>query len=212
MEIGNALFGNSRGECPVPREEFEEEWVRLIEAYAPDGDTYDIEYENDTFAVMRYWWDACTCGWDSIDGGHKSVRDLEHAPGCYQRELGAIRREVGFPGTLSVDMREERLKPIYQKYGWDTEDKNWWYGYAVRCSCDLLERQAAIYEKYAEELGHLGHKDDCKLVMPNFLYKPTGFSISWYKYPLRDAYMSENLTVEQFGEIIDGCINSLQGN
>jgi len=40
----------------------------------------------------------------------------------------------------------------------------------------------------------------------NFHYKPTGFTLTWYKYALRDAYMSKNLSKSEFKEIIDRCV------
>jgi len=43
---------------------------------------------------------------------------------------------------------------------------------------------------------------------PNFLYKPTGFAIWWYKYPLRASYMNINITLEEFREILDKCYKS----
>lgn len=52
-------------------------------------------------------------------------------------------------------------------------------------------------------------EDGCKLMLPNFLYKPTGYSIKWYKYPFRAAYQSQNLRLDGFSRIIDDCLKSL---
>ena len=54
-------------------------------------------------------------------------------------------------------------------------------------------------------------EDDKIASLPNFIYKPTNFEIQWYKYPLRDSYMNQNITVEQFKEIINNCRKSLGG-
>lgn len=43
---------------------------------------------------------------------------------------------------------------------------------------------------------------------PNFLFKPTGFCIDWYKYPLRDSYMNQDITFEEFKEILEACYKS----
>ena len=72
MELGNAIFGNSRGEHPVPRtEELYSELVRLFDAIDPERDNswreYGVEFENDTFSTMPYWWDDCTCGNEVVD-------------------------------------------------------------------------------------------------------------------------------------------------
>lgn len=34
-------------------------------------------------------------------------------------------------------------------------------------------------------------EDICNL--PNFVYKPTGFELNWYKYALRDSYMNQDI-------------------
>lgn len=67
MELGNMLFGHSRGEFPVPRtEDLYMQLVRLFDAYAPDRDNswreYGVAFENEVFSVMPYWWGDCTCG------------------------------------------------------------------------------------------------------------------------------------------------------
>ena len=46
--------------------------------------------------------------------------------------------------------------------------------------------------------------------LPNFEYKPTGFTISWYKYPMRDAYASHDISNEEFLAIIKACEDSLK--
>lgn len=45
---------------------------------------------------------------------------------------------------------------------------------------------------------------------PNFVYKPLGIEISWYKYALRDAYCSHDITPEQLESILKTCENNLQ--
>lgn len=54
------------------------------------------------------------------------------------------------------------------------------------------------------------HKLDCLCLAPNFLYKPTGFMIKWYKYPFRDSYMNQQLTKAQFKEMIMDCLQSIK--
>lgn len=52
--------------------------------------------------------------------------------------------------------------------------------------------------------------DDYIASLPNFVYKPLNFSIEWYKYPFRDSYCNEQITIEQFKDIIEHCIKSIQ--
>ena len=43
----------------------------------------------------------------------------------------------------------------------------------------------------------------------HFWHKPSGFKLSWYKYPLRDPYSNMNINSEQFCHILRDCQNSL---
>lgn len=46
---------------------------------------------------------------------------------------------------------------------------------------------------------------------PNFIHKPSGFKLWWYKYPLRSPEVNFNITHEEFSCILYDCINSLPG-
>lgn len=43
------------------------------------------------------------------------------------------------------------------------------------------------------------------LNFPNFKYYPTGLEMTWYKYPLRSCALSQELTEDEFYEIIEDC-------
>jgi len=74
-------------------------------------------------------------------------------------------------------------------------------GCAVHCTCGLDDS----YEEWTKDKEH---KSDCRLIQPNFLYKPTGFSVMWYKYALRDSYMNQNISLDEFREILNDCVRS----
>lgn len=44
---------------------------------------------------------------------------------------------------------------------------------------------------------------------PNFIYKPTGFEIEWYKYPFRSAYMNQDLSRDELILIFAKCFESI---
>ncbi|MBD5584000.1 MAG: hypothetical protein HDQ88_02875 [Clostridia bacterium] len=52
--------------------------------------------------------------------------------------------------------------------------------------------------------------DEDEMAKPNFVYKPGNVEISWYKYALRDAYCSHDLTIEQFRTMLDECTKSME--
>jgi len=72
----------------------------------------------------------------------------------------------------------------------------------IHCDCG----RDNLVDKKWEEIG--GHKESCRFVQPNFLFKPTGFHINWYKYPFRDSYMSHDIPPKKWREIIRVCIAS----
>ena len=116
MELGNVIFGNSRGEFEVPRYEFEDILLPLMEevgvglrGYDRDMDETYATFDNDVFTIRPYYWG----------------------------------------------------------------------------------------------------EDDKIAQLSNFVYKPTNFQIQWYKYPLRDSYMNQDISVEQFKEIIENCKKSI---
>ena len=45
----------------------------------------------------------------------------------------------------------------------------------------------------------------------NFWYKPDNLKIRWYKYSLRDSYSNKKFNLKYFNDIIEKCINSLEG-
>ena len=47
--------------------------------------------------------------------------------------------------------------------------------------------------------------------LPNFVYKPTGLEIKWYKYPMRDAYSNQDIDIESFKAVLRRCEESMKG-
>lgn len=46
---------------------------------------------------------------------------------------------------------------------------------------------------------------------PNFIFKPLGFMIDWYKYPLRGATCNQSISLDAFKDILEKCKASVQG-
>lgn len=212
MELGNAIFGNSRGQFPVPdRRGFEFHIRRLVYAIIGERSWYDVPpFDNGVFWLMPHWGGDCTCGWDFVDRGHKRIFELKHRPDCFHVWYN---KYLTFPFLIEHRQKQMALlKEEYERRGWDTTSNGWWYGCAVKCDCDYQERYDAIVKEYIEEFGHEGHRPHCLLVVDNFHYRPTEFGLQWYKYPCRDAYMNQEITVKDLAKIIDACIASLEDN
>ena len=45
---------------------------------------------------------------------------------------------------------------------------------------------------------------------PNFIYKPTGLEIRWYKYPLRDTFFNQDISFEEGKRIFEHCAESIK--
>jgi len=89
-----------------------------------------------------------------------------------------------------------------------------WQELLYVCECDSY----GCTEDFSHETERGGYENDLFCInpyywgedknlmeMPNFLYKPTGFEIRWYKYPFRDSYMNQNLTDRQIKVIWKKC-------
>lgn len=140
IEMGNLIFGNSRGEFCVSRDKWEEYFLKFL----------------------------TQCGFDSY--GH---------------------------------INDEEIERLY-------------------CVTDYVPEQKILDDgtKYTEHI-HLFSNDTFELrpyywgdnevlaKKPNFIYKPSNIEISWYKYPLRDAYSNKQLTLDELYTILKECAKSL---
>lgn len=193
------MFGNSRGRFRIERHAgWEHELGRLFEAADEAGMSgYGIDFENDVFMCMTYYWGDCTCGYDELED-----HPFEHREDCYQVAYRKIKEDCKNNG-YGWNSEEERklVSDLCDKFHYPYPS-----GCAVHCGCDYAER----VQKWHEEKGYPeGHLDTCMFRKPNFWYKPTGLKIEWYKYPLRDSYINQEIKLRDFMDIIDECIKSL---
>lgn len=207
MELGNMVFGNSRGEAEVPRSpSFEGPWQELCDelgidwyGYAGDGcmvpENEMGELENEVMRIRSYDWDAeCDCGAD--EAMDRWLDANPHQDICYQSELRNRMAEFShMPYGERQGLENALYDELCAKYGVDRK-----FGAAVHCTCG---RDTAADEEW---LRMDGHKDSCRFIQPNFLYKPTGFTINWYKYPFRDSYMTPPITAKKWRDIVRHCI------
>ena len=206
MELGNLIFGHSRGTYPIERNVgFEEALYRLFEAVSPKSDTswreYGIEFENETFSIFPYYWGGCTCRYHEKE--MEWSRKNPHQKTCSLQMFETYEEELEKTGITSTDDRtemewEKRMAAFGKEKGYDD-----WEKAQYTCTCGNDD----AFEKWIQDNAH---EAKCPLLKPNFHYKPNNFRIEWYKYPLRDAYMSgQKLTLDEFERVIDECIESL---
>lgn len=249
MELGNILFGNSRGEWPVPRTEaYSEPWRRFCDRMGIDSYGYCDKspsetggLADDTYVVNPYDWDAeCDCGAD--DAMEDWFVRHPHGDNCYQtvyrNELDAWESASGYKAAknavyspdesdilagfnttvetdgiattmIAVPRRDEAmnhyrtfLEPrqktdnAIRKRLCKERKLTFPKGSAVHCDCGRDDSADAFWQTIG------GHKPGCRFIRPNFLHKPTGFSINWYKYPFRDSYASREFTPREFAAML----------
>ena len=103
-------------------------------------------------------------------------------------------------GEYAVEPRKE-----YQDAFWEFLEPNGWDGHAIRDDGSYeFENDVFIIRAY-----YWG-EDEEEAAKPNFVYKPTGLEIDWYKYPMRDAFSNQDVDIDTFKEILKRCEESLK--
>lgn len=205
MELGNFLFGNSRGEHRVDRG-LQDHWHKWMEKLgfdsygnyeAPDGD-WSWGFENDVFSIQPYYWGYCNCGYEERE--LEWTQAHQHREACYQTEYRKITEAVPWTVGGRVNRKHwELVKALLEKHELPVTKS----GSAVHCTCQHQDE----WKAWSAENSHTS---ECAVVQPNFLFKPTGFTLDWYKYPLRDSYSSKPLTKELIDEMFAECERSLR--
>lgn len=85
IELGNLVFGISRGEWPIPRvPSYEMPVWNLIDQLNDNHDKgsthlYNTEFSNEVFYMRNYYWGDCTCGIEYDEEGDEIG---EHKENC----------------------------------------------------------------------------------------------------------------------------------
>lgn len=104
-------------------------------------------------------------------------------------------------GAYAVEPREdyqEAFQDFLHEHGWDS--------HAVRDDGEYeYENDVFIVRPY-----YWG-EDEEKAELPNFVFKPLGLEIRWYKYPMRGAYSNMDVPLDVFEAIMKVCAFSMDG-
>ena len=141
--------------------------------------------------------DICPCSYiedDTFDG-------MEIGNLLFGNSRGNFRLER-HPG-------QKLFSQFFEKIGVDG------YGYADEDSpLKAFEKETGEYYIIDTPLFSItpyywGENEDV-MKLPNFVYKPEGIEIQWYKYPLRDAYSNVKLNEKKLKEILDKCVEFIE--
>lgn len=245
MELGNLIFGNSRGNYPIDRDLVNsEEWIRLVHKllqvedyhccindYYQDYSTEDLEYKKRTnkltpneyggfslilnneiiFEIFPYWWGECTCGvedeneklyqrWKDELFTKKEWKDYMTFEDWCKNDCPAC--------SLLEDNKNKKDEDLLSICTCGTINKN----IKIKKRKTKIKEKIKEYERREQE-EYIPHKNNCCLVKPNFVYRPTQddcFSIEWYKYPFRDSYSNKKLSNVQIRTIFNECADLLE--
>lgn len=152
---------------------------------------YGTHFENEVFAMRRFYWGECTCGFEQLESDW--LDQNPHAQDCYYLEA----QGVGY--QLSRDARDARLRALCKKHGipW-----NGGFGCMVHCTCG----STAKFEEWSKTHGHA---PTCEPELPNFHFKPTGLEVRWYKYIGRGMELSRKVPRAEWNQIMDACLASV---
>lgn len=132
---------------------------------------YGCDIETPVFRMFPYYWGDCTCGFAEKEA--QWSQSHSHAPECYWLAYRKLRDELEAAGrkTYGKDF-ERRAQALCKRYGipWNNG-----YGSAVHCTCDY----EPTWKAWSSENDHA---QTCPVVIPNFLHKPSGAKVEWYKY------------------------------
>lgn len=91
-----------------------------------------------------------------------------------------------FGSTAGEDIITTAMRIIGVGFG---EEGDWCAKYGTNVETDIFAMRRFYWgdctcgaDDASSEAHEEPHKKDCALVLPNFLYKPTGFALEWYKY------------------------------
>lgn len=215
LELGNAVFGCSRGKFEFPCE-FKTSLNYLYERVTNRG-MFDYsgraEYISDLFEMHEYYYGDCTCKFD--ESAAEWDRTHHHSENCYQKLvenelltnhsdlfyqdplLGGYRQLHSASYDKCIEVERAVRKKLCNRFGLTFPE-----GSAVHCTC-------SFDKEYQEWSSKNNHDPKCLIVRPNFWYKPQDVKVMWYKHIGRDSYINKELTLKQFFKIIDECVASL---
>jgi hypothetical protein len=108
-----------------------------------------------------------------------------HSRGAWQ-----VPRNAAYEGPLDV---------LFEAAGLSS------YGYPNDPDADYFDNDVWSARSY-----WWGDEEAPEADLPNFIHKPSGLELRWYKYPMRDSYFNREISPLEWFNIIQECVTSLQ--
>ena len=167
-----------------------------------------LKTEHDERKAFEYFLDAAErCGDNEEPKIWLSYYiDPENDKTAYDEELKAF-RELRYNGMAirEINVPDRMLMIHYPEWFILENVTNSEYH-----MCCYFENRCNNRGGYENQLFALRPYDwDGESEEPNFQFKPTNFEIEWYKYPFRDSYMNQKLTLSELRHMWRLCIDSV---
>ena len=111
-------------------------------------------------------------------------------------------------GEYHLDDRE-RWSKMFWNYFQDDFDYHMYYEPEQEDREHTTERGGYENDVFKTNPYYWGEDEDI-MEEPNFLYKPTGLEIQWYKYPLRDTFFNQDISFEEGEKVFKHCAESMK--
>ena len=119
----------------------------------------------------------------------------------YNISITPINKEDGTPDFLDREYFDGKY-PISRG-----EWQHYFHKLAEECE-DIRRPQENDIFYYKAEAEDTIWDEQCNY-KPNFIYKPDGFRMCWYKYPLRSCFANRSIDFDEFEKMVDACVKSL---
>lgn len=235
MELGNMIFGNSRGPVEVPHKLVESDvWSMLVndvlqvEDYHCSIGTHFEDKNNNYMKRTNKITPNEYGGYALMDDNNEIIFEIfpywwgdctcgawEHNEEIYEKMKKKYFTEEEYEIYSFCDDYCEDDCECADKWNLSNEEKlKYCTCGAARHNIEMVKKQEKLKKKSLEfesevAKNEIDHKDDCLLIKHNFVYHPgrdDEFWIDWYKYPFRDSHMNKNYTIEEIENIFRICI------
>lgn len=99
-----------------------------------------------------------------------------------------------FNEDCDIPVDRDVWQPLFSHLLLEDMDEN---GYGIEYSDDTFEMRPYYWGDDEEESNKV-----------NFWHKPSNYKMTWYKYPMRDAYANMEIDANQFVQVLKDCLNS----
>ena len=221
IEIGNLLFGHSRGNFVIDRKEFGDIFLNFLESAGFDFYGFPCRKLEDFVKVedgKARKFKPCHISPEELRIKGKHVKseemwldyyELDGNTYCISGHGGKEFEKAWYEWFDSFPEDDANLDSHYEK---EPSEEDYPMEFTVHLVEDYIEHNHYFDNgSFLIRPYYWGESEEIK-DKPNFVFHETGLEISWYKYPLRDSYCNYEIDSEELKNILNKCLKSLPEN